>query len=52
MTEPERYTCEDVFRRLDDFLDRELGPDEHQPTISSSRGLQGRGEAGTMRMRR
>ena len=28
MTEPERYTCEDVFRRLDDFLDRELGPAE------------------------
>lgn len=21
---PDRYTCEDVFRRLDDYLDREL----------------------------
>jgi anti-sigma factor (TIGR02949 family) len=23
-----RYTCEEAFRRLDDFLDRELSPDE------------------------
>lgn len=29
MTGPARsFTCEDVFRRLDDFLDRELSPDE------------------------
>jgi anti-sigma factor (TIGR02949 family) len=24
----DRYTCEDVFRRLDDYLDRELSADE------------------------
>jgi anti-sigma factor (TIGR02949 family) len=23
-----RYTCEEAFRRLDDYLDRELTPDE------------------------
>ncbi|MDQ6828887.1 MAG: zf-HC2 domain-containing protein [Gemmatimonadota bacterium] len=23
-----RFTCEDAFRRLDDYLDRELGRDE------------------------
>ena len=23
-----RYTCEEMFRRLDDYLDRELGPAE------------------------
>ena len=23
-----RYTCEEMFRRLDDYLDRELRPDE------------------------
>ena len=23
-----RYTCEDVFERLDDYLDRELSPEE------------------------
>lgn len=23
-----RYTCEEAFRRLDDYLDRELSPDE------------------------
>lgn len=29
MTEPARsFTCEDVFRRLDDFLDRELSAEE------------------------
>jgi anti-sigma factor (TIGR02949 family) len=28
VTAPDRYTCEDVFRRLDDYLDRELTPDE------------------------
>lgn len=29
MTDPTRsFTCEDVFRRLDDFLDRELSADE------------------------
>lgn len=25
---PDRYTCEEVFRRLDDYLDRELTPEE------------------------
>jgi anti-sigma factor (TIGR02949 family) len=25
---PDRYTCEEMFRRLDDYLDRELTPDE------------------------
>jgi anti-sigma factor (TIGR02949 family) len=25
-----RYTCEEVFRRLDDYLDRELSQDEMQ----------------------
>ena len=24
----QRYTCEEAFRRLDDYLDRELTPDE------------------------
>lgn len=24
----DRYTCEEAFRRLDDYLDRELAPDE------------------------
>jgi anti-sigma factor (TIGR02949 family) len=24
----DRYTCEETFRRLDDFVDRELGADE------------------------
>lgn len=24
----DRYTCEDAFRRLDDYLDRELSPRE------------------------
>jgi anti-sigma factor (TIGR02949 family) len=29
MSEPmDRMTCEEAFRRLDDYLDRELGPDE------------------------
>jgi len=28
MHEPRRLTCEEVFARLDDFLDRELSPDE------------------------
>ncbi len=25
---PDRYTCEEVFRRLDDYVDRELSPEE------------------------
>ena len=25
---PDRFTCEEVFARLDDYLDRELTPDE------------------------
>ena len=28
MSEPEVYTCEDAFNKLDDFLDRELSPEE------------------------
>ena len=28
MTRLDRYTCEEAFRRLDDFLDRELSPVE------------------------
>jgi anti-sigma factor (TIGR02949 family) len=28
MTAPDRTTCEDVFRRLDDFVDRELSPEQ------------------------
>ena len=28
MNEPRRLTCEEVFARLDDFLDRELAPEE------------------------
>jgi Putative zinc-finger len=28
MTKIDRYTCEDVLRRLDDYLDRQLSPGE------------------------
>lgn len=28
MTHLTRYTCEEAFRRLDDYLDRELAPEE------------------------
>lgn len=28
MTHLDRFTCEQVFRRLDDFLDRNLGPED------------------------
>lgn len=28
MTHLNRYTCEEAFRRLDDYLDRELSPQE------------------------
>lgn len=28
MSHLDRYTCEDLFRRLDDYLDRELSPEE------------------------
>ena len=28
MSKPEAYTCEDAFKKLDDFLDRELSPEE------------------------
>ncbi len=28
MNHPNRLTCEEVFARLDDFLDRELSPEE------------------------
>lgn len=28
MTLPDRFTCEDVFRRLDTYLDRELSAEE------------------------
>lgn len=30
MRKIDRYTCEQVFQRLDDFIDRELAPDETQ----------------------
>ena len=28
MSVPDRYTCAQVFRRLDDYVDRELTPEE------------------------
>lgn len=28
MSQPDKYTCEDAFNKLDDFLDRELGAEE------------------------
>jgi anti-sigma factor (TIGR02949 family) len=28
MSGPDRLTCEELFRRLDDYMDRELAPDE------------------------
>jgi anti-sigma factor (TIGR02949 family) len=28
MHPPDRFTCEEIFARLDDYLDRELTPDE------------------------
>ena len=28
MSHLSRYTCEEAFRRLDDYLDRELSPEE------------------------
>jgi len=28
VTHLNRFTCEEAFRRLDDYLDRELGPEE------------------------
>ena len=28
MNAPTRYTCEEVFKRLDDYLDRELAAEE------------------------
>ena len=28
MHPPDRFTCEEVFSRLDDYLDRELTPEE------------------------
>ena len=30
MSPVDRYTCEEIFRRLDDYLDRELSPREAQ----------------------
>lgn len=27
---PDRYTCEEIFRRLDDYLDRELNAEEQE----------------------
>lgn len=30
MTRPTRYTCEEMFRRLNDYLDRSLGPEERR----------------------
>ena len=28
MSDTKSYTCEDAFKKLDDFLDRELSPEE------------------------
>lgn len=28
MTNLDRYTCEEAFRRIDDYVDRQLAPDE------------------------
>jgi anti-sigma factor (TIGR02949 family) len=28
MAQIDRYTCQETFERLDDYLDRELGPEE------------------------
>jgi anti-sigma factor (TIGR02949 family) len=28
MSPRDRYTCEEAFRRMDEYLDRELAPDE------------------------
>jgi len=28
MSPLDRYTCEEVFRRMDEYIDRELAPDE------------------------
>ena len=28
MSAPDRFSCDEVFQRLDDWLDRELSPDE------------------------
>lgn len=28
MSHPDRLTCEELFRRLDDYMDRELSPEE------------------------
>lgn len=30
MSHLSRFTCEETFRRLDDYLDRELSPEEQQ----------------------
>lgn len=30
MSGPDRYTCEQAFKRLDDYVDRELSPDEQR----------------------
>lgn len=30
MSRPDRLTCEELFRRLDDYMDRELSADEAQ----------------------
>lgn len=30
MSGPDRYTCEQAFKRLDDYVDRELTPEEQR----------------------
>jgi anti-sigma factor (TIGR02949 family) len=30
MSPLDRYSCEEVFRRMDEYLDRELAPDESE----------------------
>jgi hypothetical protein len=35
MSQIDRYTCEEAFRCLDDYLDRELPADQSPPGTSS-----------------
>jgi anti-sigma factor (TIGR02949 family) len=54
MRPPDRLTCEEVFARLDDYLDRELSPaetrqvEEHLETCAACAG-EYRFEAGVLR---
>lgn len=54
MTRPNRFTCEEVFARLDDFVDRELSAEEmrlvqeHLDTCAACAG-EHRFESGVLR---